>query len=77
MNAGYERAGRDVHSHVRAGAADHMIPSEMPAVPPASLCHNFFLHTIKNPEVSLGVYSTVKKKKSMINLAFDVSEVRL
>lgn len=37
MNAGYERAGWDARSHVRAGAADHMITSEMPAVPPASL----------------------------------------
>lgn len=42
-----------------------------------SMSQLFFLHTIKNPEVSLGVYSTVKKKKFMNNLAFDVSEVRL
>lgn len=59
---------------VRAGAADHMITSEMPAVPPASLCHSFSLHTLKNPEVSLRVYSA---EKNRIHSALDVSEVRL
>lgn len=78
MNAGYERAGRDVHSHVRAGAADHMIPSEMPAVPPASLCHNFFFCTqLKTQRFHSGFTLQLRKKKFMNNLAFDVSEVRL